>query len=120
MTVTPYSAHNLLVTTTTTPATICTVVIGAPMIRCGAPAVATFTGATGTVYAECADHAAPAIVAPVITIGARVRVRHVGVVKTGVVEKIGPARITVRVPVYVGTRKATTKLIVVPAGDVTL
>lgn len=34
----------------------CTVVIGAPMIRCGAPAVASFTARSGERFGECATH----------------------------------------------------------------
>ena len=52
--------------TTTTPTT-CTVVTGATGARCGAPAVATFTGRGGVVFAECVAHTtgAPAAAVPV-------------------------------------------------------
>lgn len=39
--------------TITTP---CTVVTGAPMVRCGAPSVASFTASTGELFGECAEH----------------------------------------------------------------
>ena len=51
--------------------TICTVVVAAPMVRCGQPVVSTFTSRDGVVYGECADHcgdpheaAGPSVVPP--------------------------------------------------------
>lgn len=44
------------------PAT-CTVTVTATGGKCGLPAVTTFTGREGTEYAECVEHALPALVA---------------------------------------------------------
>lgn len=104
----------------TAPAT-CTVVTGAEMHRCGAPAVLTFTGRDGELFAECEGHAlplpaaAPAPVAP----GARVRVRHAGVEKIGTVLTVARTRARVEVPVYTGTRRAGTKAVTFDLADIT-
>lgn len=104
-------------TTTTTPTT-CTVgpcaVTGA---RCGKPAVTTFLGRYGDVFAECAEHATftetPAKHNAEL-IGARVHVYHSGVLKVGTVAKLG--RKLAKVVVPVGTKGAT-KLITVRHED---
>lgn len=39
----------------------CTVIVGAPMVRCGAPAVTSFCARNGDRLHECADHAYQAL-----------------------------------------------------------
>lgn len=89
---------------------------------CGAPAVATFTGRDGTVYAECTDHYMPTPTSranwDTVAVGAKVRVHHISLTKIGKVTRVGRTRCTVEVPVYAGTRKATTKAIEVAIADV--
>lgn len=96
----------------------CTVVVGAPMVRCGAPAITSFTASTGETFAECAIHATPvdrhrASVDPVFVVGASVVVPHCGISKVGEIVAVGPVNIKVRVPIHVGKPTAATKVITV-------
>lgn len=72
----------------TTSPTTCT--IGSHGNRCGAPAVTTFVGSNGTVYAECAAHAVH--IAPRTTghaVGDTVEVRRYGKVYRAVITRVG-------------------------------
>lgn len=97
-------------TTTTIPApTTCTV--GPSAVtgeRCGAPAVVTFTGRDGKVFAECAEHDVSHIVAPKpsdFAPGVIVVVEHIGIAKVGVVESVARVNAKVRVPLADGSEK---------------
>lgn len=66
--------------------------------RCGKPAVTTFEGRDGKVYAECAEHDVSAIVnRPALVVGASVTVTHGGIAKVGTVVKVGRTRCQVGV-----------------------
>lgn len=54
----------------------CTVVVGAPMVRCGQPAVVTFTGRNGETFGECSEHAWDVQAAPTTTVVQRTRSRR--------------------------------------------
>lgn len=91
--------------------------------RCGAPAVTAFTSSSDDhtkVYAECERHDASGIVGrtpgSAITVGAKVKVRHVGKDKIGTVIKVGPVNARVEVPLGGGG----TKTIIVPLTELEL
>jgi hypothetical protein len=99
---------------TTTPVpTTCTVGPNAVTgERCGKPAVATFTGRDGTVYAECAEHYVPTTPRGLgIEVGNHIRVRHAGIIKVGTVVKVTATKVHVEVPVKPHGRPATTRVI---------
>ncbi len=93
---------------------------------CGKPAVTTFTGRDGTVYAECAEHdmsgtAASAVVASIprgIMVGDHVTVCHIGIEKHGVVTWVGRSRCHVEVTVAAGRRDERRKVIARAIADV--
>lgn len=93
---------------------LCTVVTSAAGARCSAPAVVERASRFGGMVAECAAHASPAPspVAVAEVVGRRVRVRHCGVVKVGVVvAEIGASRFAVEVPVKPHGKPAGRKVI---------
>ena len=100
--------------TTTTAPTTCTVVVAAPMIRCGAPAVTTLKGRGGVLFAECAEHDMGHVVAeptgPVV--GATVTIVHAGLAKVGTVVKVG--RTLAHVEVATPHGKGATLVVPVP------
>jgi hypothetical protein len=83
--------------------TTCTVVTGADGTRCGAPAVAIFTGRNGEEFAECADHAPATSQPPAqLAVGDAVTVHVHGVDKAGTIAHLTPTRARVTVPTYGG------------------
>ncbi len=89
-----------------TPA-FCTVVVASPMVVCGKPAVATFTGSCGKEFGECAGHLMPGTVVPVapIKIGSHVTVLYAGGKRTGMVTRVGRTLVSVRIPLVKGGSK---------------
>jgi len=76
--------------------------------RCGAPAVVAHTLRNGQIFTECSEHAlasvrrvsaqrAAAPPATAISLGARVRLTHAGIVKTGRVLSVGRGGVRVAV-----------------------
>jgi hypothetical protein len=108
----------------TTPAPIpgrtCTIPVDGGAHLCGAPAVR-ILGSHGQ-FAECAAHDAGPIgttaTAADFAPGDRVTVSHVGIDKIGTVVRVARTRCVVSVPVFTGTRRATTKDITVAIADV--
>jgi hypothetical protein len=98
----------------------CTVVVGPEGQPCGKPSVSDWTNSRGETFYECEDHAITPSAAPSggLAVGDKVKVDHVGVEKRGEVTWVGPANCKVRVPVYEGTNRATTKEITVPKDSV--
>lgn len=67
----------------------CTVVTGSAGERCGAPAVASFTGRDGERFFECEAHVVVVPErAPEIAVGSYVEVEHVGRTKVGFVREV--------------------------------
>ncbi len=84
--------------------------------RCGKPAVTTFTGRDGKVYAECLEHAVTFTPTAKVAPGDDVAVFHVGLRKLGVVVTVGRVNCRVMVPLARGGEK----LITVPMAEVTV
>lgn len=96
-------------TTSDTITRTCTVVTGAALHRCGAPAVHSFTSRSGELLHECEDHA---VVLPTRTEewapGTPVRVVHRTWPTSGVIVSSTPTRCTVRLVLRSGAVRVRT------------